>query len=266
MNNYYVYIHKDTAGRLIYVGSGVNYRYTSKQHRSQSWYEATLDGFIAEKLCEGLDKNSARELEDLLIQMIGIENLTNKNYPAQALEITHEILSLFKYDENSPSGLVWKSGRKQGCCAGVREARNGENHRWRVHIPGTNTSVANHRIIWSLHFNLPPDSVIDHIDGNPWNNRIENLRAVDMKINSRNMKKRSTNTSGVTGVHFKQNRTGHTYWTAIWREDTSKNKSKSFMIEKYGYDEAFNLACEFRKNKIEELKARGFGYTDRHLA
>ena len=70
----------------------------------------------------------------------------------------------------------------------------------------------------------------------------------------------------MTGVYFKKNVSGHTFWTASWREDDSRNRSKSFMIEKYGYDEAFNLACNFRATKIEELKAKGFEYTDRHIA
>lgn len=266
MNNYYVYVHRDTTGKVIYVGSGVNYRYTQKQNRSKDWYEATVCGFTAEKVCECLDKSSARELEDLLIRMIGIENLTNKQHTAEVIEINNEVLSWFEYSTESPSGVIWKAGKYIGKVAGKRESRNNQNHRWRVTLPGTGVSLAVHRIVWALHYNLSTDSVVDHIDGDPWNNRIENLRAVDMKTNSRNMKKRSTNTSGVTGVHFKRNTSGHTFWTAIWREEDSKNKSKSFMVEKYGYDEAFRLACEFRKNKIEELKARGFGYTDRHIA
>jgi hypothetical protein len=60
-----------------------------------------------------------------------------------------------------------------------------------------------HRIIWSLvHGDIPEGYVIDHIDGDGCNNRIENLRCVTPQINSRNRKLPSTNTSGVMGVNW----------------------------------------------------------------
>ena len=59
-----------------------------------------------------------------------------------------------------------------------------------------------HRIIYLMHNSDFDQSLsIDHIDGNPLNNKIENLRAVTHKQNLRNQKMRSTNTSGVMGVY-----------------------------------------------------------------
>jgi hypothetical protein len=59
-----------------------------------------------------------------------------------------------------------------------------------------------HRIVWYLYYNQWPKYVIDHIDGNTTNNRIENLRDVTRKTNSRNMKRSKANKSGVTGVFW----------------------------------------------------------------
>jgi hypothetical protein len=61
---------------------------------------------------------------------------------------------------------------------------------------------AAHRIVWALHYNDWPRGIIDHIDGNPHNNRIDNLRDVMPQENSKNMKKHSTNTSGFSGLYF----------------------------------------------------------------
>lgn len=61
--------------------------------------------------------------------------------------------------------------------------------------------VGAHRIIFCMEHGFFPEEV-DHIDGNPSNNRIENLRASTHKQNSTNMKKPSRNTSGVKGVSF----------------------------------------------------------------
>lgn len=58
-----------------------------------------------------------------------------------------------------------------------------------------------HRLIWLWHYGiLPPE--IDHIDGDPSNNRIENLRAATHATNMKNMKTPSTNRSGFKGVRF----------------------------------------------------------------
>ena len=62
-----------------------------------------------------------------------------------------------------------------------------------------------HRAIWAMHHGPIPDGyVVDHIDGNPLNNRIENLRAVPPAINQRNLIRADhRNKSGLLGVHAK---------------------------------------------------------------
>lgn len=55
-----------------------------------------------------------------------------------------------------------------------------------------------HRIIWEMHFgNIPKDKIIDHIDGNKLNNKIENLRLVTRSQNSRNRPSYRNGTSGI---------------------------------------------------------------------
>lgn len=58
-----------------------------------------------------------------------------------------------------------------------------------------------HRVIWALYYGEWPEE-IDHIDHNPANNKINNLRVVDHKTNCKNMKLFKTNKSGVVGVSF----------------------------------------------------------------
>lgn len=57
-----------------------------------------------------------------------------------------------------------------------------------------------HRAAWALHFNRWPEGDIDHINGNPADNRISNLRDVDNQTNMRNKSRSRANKSGVTGV------------------------------------------------------------------
>ena len=58
-----------------------------------------------------------------------------------------------------------------------------------------------HRLIYLMHHGYLP-KIVDHIDGNPKNNQIENLREALMIENVWNQKKRSTNTTGVKGISY----------------------------------------------------------------
>lgn len=59
-----------------------------------------------------------------------------------------------------------------------------------------------HRVVYALYHNKWPDYGIDHINGNPLDNRPCNLRDVPSIENSRNMKLSKRNKSGHTGVSY----------------------------------------------------------------
>lgn len=59
-----------------------------------------------------------------------------------------------------------------------------------------------HRLVWFYHHGYFPEHQIDHINRNPSDNRIENLREVSPSCNMRNQKARDVNSSGVTGVYW----------------------------------------------------------------
>jgi len=52
-----------------------------------------------------------------------------------------------------------------------------------------------------MHYGYCPD-VIDHIDGDSLNNKIDNMRDGSKGANARNQKLSDSNTSGVTGVSW----------------------------------------------------------------
>lgn len=165
----------------------------------------------------------------------------------------------FEYSELSPSGLFWKidngwTGRyfvnKIGDVVGSisYQKKTGKPHCWKVKLNGKYTGV--HRIIYEMCNGVIPDNmVVDHINRNPLDNRIENLRIVDFQTNNRNLCKYKNNTSGKTGVQFtKDNR-----FRVTWYED-DKKCSKSFSISKFGHNEAKKLAFSFRDSVLERLK------------
>lgn len=58
-----------------------------------------------------------------------------------------------------------------------------------------------HRAAWAYVHGEWPKGHIDHIDGNPKNNRIANLRVATSQTNQRNRKISKSNKSGFKGVH-----------------------------------------------------------------
>jgi hypothetical protein len=104
-----------------------------------------------------------------------------------------------------------------------------------------------HRVIWCITYGEWP-SEIDHIDGDGLNNRLSNLREVTRTENSRNHRRSSKNTSGVTGVHWFK-RTGQ------WRAEI---KVSGIGISLGYYDDIFSAAAA---RKSAELK---YGFHENH--
>lgn len=73
-----------------------------------------------------------------------------------------------------------------------------------------------HRVAWFFEYGEWPHGEIDHINGDPFDNRITNLRDVTRSVNAQNLKKaRSNSTTGFLGVRFDKNRTRSPYVAAL---------------------------------------------------
>lgn len=76
----------------------------------------------------------------------------------------------------------------------------------RLHVDGRPHRVYAHRLVWFITSGHPPESGIDHVNGDRTDNRPENLREADPSTNGRNMTVHRSNTSGVPGVAWNKAR------------------------------------------------------------
>lgn len=206
---FYIYVHKDVDGNVVYVGSGSGRRYKRPTGRTKRHIEI-FDSLIKEIIESGLTKQESVQKEKLLYEQYKPSGkLINSRPPVQPLEIDHEEMSKYlEYDETSPTFLRRKvdvlCGKqgfpkyKAGDVAGNLSTKGYGT----VHFKGTRYSL--HRVIWSIvnKQNVPKNLVIDHIDNNPSNNKIDNLRVYTYSDNSLNRK----TSDELTGIV--QNKTG----------------------------------------------------------
>lgn len=99
------------------------------------------------------------------------------------------LLSVFEYKDGF---LYW---RKNGKKAGTR------HHTGYTQVGLKGKLYSAHRLVFMMHHGFIPE-IIDHIDGDRSNDRIENLRAASWAQNLQNMKLRPNNKSGVKNVSW----------------------------------------------------------------
>ena len=245
-NRFYVYLHKiKETGEIFYVGKGTGIRISTKHSRSKIWHEITSSNeWIFEKYADDLKEDDAISLEQNLIERIK-PRANVIRYAVKRIDINKDyVLSMYMYDASSPSGLrhiignssYGPSKRELGDIAGTRRKDN----YYIVPNGKYSKSVFAHRVVWFLCKGEDPGNfLIDHIDGNPSNNSIENLRKVTASKNSRNCKPKLNNKFGIRGIAIVGNRA----YSVKWVDNCGNRKSRYFSFDKYGKDTAFALAC-----------------------
>lgn len=145
------------------------------------------------------------------------------------------VCDLFDYDDGV---LVWKINSGANKLAGKIAGWKHKNGYRCVKISRKEFKV--HRIIFLMHYGYLPE-MVDHIDRNIENNRIENLRAATRSENGMNQKIRSDNSSGAKGV--------------VWNDSCNKwavtcqIKNKRMYFGVYEDLELASLVAEEARNK-----------------
>lgn len=96
-----------------------------------------------------------------------------------------------------------------------------------------------HRVIWAITHDEWPEEQIDHINGDPSDNRIENLRIANQSQNNWNRPIFRNNTTGFPGVTYEPSR--NKYKAAIRIDGKPKNLGRFDSAEEAS--EAYQREC-----------------------
>ena len=143
----------------------------------------------------------------------------------------------YLYWKNPNSNKV-RPGQKVGC-------KNGDGY-WHTTINAK--YQLNHRLIFMMHYGYLP-KIVDHVDNNPSNNLIENLRPATRSQNQHNSNARKTSKSGVKGV----------YWcktTNKWKVQFRLNGEKMYFGTYYDIEFA-KFVINAMRHKYHGKYARG---------
>ena len=143
---------------------------------------------------------------------------------AKEIPSKDELINIFEYIDGN---LYWKKS-KQGIRKNKLAGDKNSNNYTRVVYKGQKYNI--HRLIFMINYGYVPE-FIDHIDGNPSNNRIENLREATCIENCQNQKMAKNNTSGIKGVTLNKN-------INKWLVRVSVNKKRLFL----GYYDNLDVA------------------------
>jgi hypothetical protein len=157
--------------------------------------------------------------------------------------ITQELIK--KYFNYKDGRLIWSKTTSRLSVAGTEAGTI--NKRGYRQICFINKIYKEHRLIYLYHYGHLP-KLIDHIDGNKLNNKIENLRPATVSQNAYNAKLKSTNKSGVKGVSWdtKSNK---------WRAQCSLN-GKAQLLGFYDTISNAKFVVEEYRNKYHKEFAR----------
>lgn len=117
---------------------------------------------------------------------------------------SRDIHDIFEYKDGA---LYWKLREVKhftdknfnSKCGGKKAGNIMQKGYWRIRYQYT--FFQEHRLIYFMFTGQEPQ-VVDHIDGNPLNNSIENLRAADIIMNARNIKGSKNNKSGYANIRL----------------------------------------------------------------
>lgn len=132
--------------------------------------------------------------------------------------VTNGVIEMAEIDRERELGISWESVKKQlhydpltGIFMRLNESNQyvvagsfNQKGRNRIEVCGKRFLAS--RLAWFIYYGEWPEDTVDHINGNPSDDRIDNLRLATNSEQQWNTGVRRNNTSGAKGVSFNKRR------------------------------------------------------------
>lgn len=160
-----------------------------------------------------------------------------------------ELRSRFSYDPET--GVITRKTSdprvKRWISGGIAGSINGQGYR-EIKIDGK--TVGAHRIAWAIFYGEDAPQYIDHINRDPSDNRISNLRPATKSQNGANRSALSNNKCGIKGCYFVKSKSP--YLPGRWRAQCRVNKKLIDLGRYLTIEEAQAAYNEFAKSAFAE--------------
>lgn len=142
-------------------------------------------------------------------------------------------LSYF-FNYNSKNGSITSKSTGENVGYKTKGKRKGY-----IQISFNKKTYLAHRIAWAIFYKIEPPKMIDHINGNGFDNRIENLRATNHRLNGLNRK--SHRNGRLQGCSFLKK---DKIWISYIRIDKKRIHLGTFKTEKEAHEAYVKKAKE----------------------